>query len=282
MKGLSHNIIFFSGLLWLALCGSRVWGQDTTEVVPEVDLSFLEIEGRMLDFYHQLSDLEMQLPRSNEPESLTEVERQVSMIDTKWNAYYQSRQSEIAADDSLLQIVVNYQLVKQELQDSITSKRHLHEVQEQFTASEKFLLSQDSVYHDFYERAFEYSLVKALSSELDKIKGKEQLLFSEIEGQYEQAKSLSREVPSLDARFQKMEEKYLELKNSSEKIQSLKYEPFLQRIKDYLYSIAAIAMILMFVNVVQAKLKSLKQARENAKKLRQMMNNEEENDYPTI
>ena len=40
-------------------------------------------------------------------------------------------------------------------------------------------------------------------------------------------------------------------------------------------------MILMFVNVLQAKLKTLKQARENAKKLRQMMNKEED-DYPTI
>ena len=67
----------------------------------------------------------------------------------------------------------------------------------------------------------------------------------------------------------------------SEKIQALEYKPLLERIKDYLYSLAAVAMILLFLNMVQAKIKALKQARENAKKLREMMNNEE-SDYPTI
>ena len=82
-------------------------------------------------------------------------------------------------------------------------------------------------------------------------------------------------------RFQPIEEKYIELKNISEKIQALEYKPWLQRIKDYLYSLAAVAMILLFLNMLQAKLKALKQARENAKKLREMMD-KDNNDYPTI
>ena len=40
-------------------------------------------------------------------------------------------------------------------------------------------------------------------------------------------------------------------------------------------------MILMFINMAQAKIKMIKQARENAKKFSQMMN-KDENDYPTI
>ena len=40
-------------------------------------------------------------------------------------------------------------------------------------------------------------------------------------------------------------------------------------------------MILLFLNMLQAKLKALKQARENAKKLREMMD-KDNNDYPTI
>ena len=95
------------------------------------------------------------------------------------------------------------------------------------------------------------------------------------------AKSLSEEFKNLLPRFQPIEEKYIELKNISDKIQALEYKPWLQRIKDYLYSLAAVAMILLFLNMLQAKLKALKQARENAKKLREMMD-KDNNDYPTI
>ena len=67
----------------------------------------------------------------------------------------------------------------------------------------------------------------------------------------------------------------------SEQLQALEYKPWLQRATNSLYSIASESMILMFISMVQAKLKTLKQARENAKKLRQMLN-DDQNDYPTI
>lgn len=120
-----------------------------------------------------------------------------------------------------------------------------------------------------------------MAAELEKVKGKEQLLFSEIQSHYDIAKNLSEEFKDLLPRFQSIEEKYIELKNISDKIQALEYKPWLQRIKDYLYSLAAVAMILLFLNMLQAKLKALKQARENAKKLREMMD-KDNNDYPTI
>lgn len=40
-------------------------------------------------------------------------------------------------------------------------------------------------------------------------------------------------------------------------------------------------MILLFVNALQSKIQMLKQTRENAKKLKQMQNKEED-DYPSI
>lgn len=90
------------------------------------------------------------------------------------------------------------------------------------------------------------------------------MLFAEVQNHYDIAKSLSEEFSNFLPRFQPIEEKYIELKNISEKIQALEYKPWLQRIKDYLYSLAAVAMILLFLNMLQAKLKALKQARENA------------------
>lgn len=234
----------------------------------------------MLYFYDQLQELATQIPQYSS-DQLSTADQQVLTIDTKWNTYYQSRQMEIAEDDSLLQIVANYQLAKQNLLDSIASKKHFYESEARFAEAETFFETQDSVYQQLYKTAFEYSLLKTLAPQLEQLKGREQMLSEEMQQQYETAKSLAQEFSSFQSRFQPLEEKYLALKNTSEQIQALEYKSWLQRIKDYLYSLAAVAIILMFINMVQAKIKVLKQARENAKRLRDMMN-PDQTDYPTI
>mgnify|MGYP001721647075 CR=1 FL=1 len=244
------------------------------------EMQRLEIESRMLSFYDQMHALSTDISHSA-PDKLTEANQQVTTIDTKWNAYYQARQSVIADDDSLLQIVANYQLVKQTVLDSIAAKQHYFDAQKSFAEAEAFCLAQDSIYQALNKKAVEYSLVKSAAPQLEQLKGEEQSLFAEVQQQYETAKNLSQEFPVFQPRFQQIEEKYIELKNRSEKIQALEYKPWIERVKDYLYSLAAVAMILMFINMVQAKIKTLKQARENAKKLREALHKEED-DYPTI
>ena len=165
--------------------------------------------------------------------------------------------------------------------DSIAYKKHYFEAVADFGEAESFIASQDSVYKRLYETAIEYSLLKQLATQLETLKGKEQLLFADIQAKYEAAKNIAQEFGELQPRFQIIEENFITLKNNSEKIQAQEYKPIFQRIKDYLYGLAAVAMILMFINMAQAKIKMIKQARENAKKLSQMMN-KDENDYPTI
>jgi hypothetical protein len=58
------------------------------------------------------------------------------------------------------------------------------------------------------------------------------------------------------------------------------YKPFIQRVKDYLMGFAAVAILLMFINLAAARIKSFKQARAQAKKLRDSLNGQR--DYPTI
>ena len=239
------------------------------------EMQRLEIESRMLSFYDQMHALSTDISHSA-PDKLTEANQQVTTIDTKWNAYYQARQSVIADDDSLLQIVANYQLVKQTVLDSIAAKQHYFDAQKSFAEAEAFCLAQDSIYQALNKKAVEYSLVKSAAPQLEQLKGEEQSLFAEVQQQYETAKNLSQEFPVFQPRFQQIEEKYIELKNRSEKIQALEYKPWIERVKDYLYSLAAVAMILMFINMVQAKIKTLKQARENAKKLREALHKEED------
>lgn len=266
-------------LLWtLSLCPD-LHGQNEEELFIE-EARLLEIENRMLFFYGQLQEIADKLPLYT-AENLPKASQQVSTIDTKWEVYCQTRQAEIANDDSLLQIVANYQLAKQGLLDSIAYKQHYFGAIADFDQAENFIASQDSAYKQLLETAVEYSLLKQLAAQLETLKGKEQLLFADIQAQYEAAKNIAQEFGELQPRFQKIEENFIALKNSSEKIQAQEYKPLFQKIKDYLFGLAAVAMILMFVNMAQAKIKMIKQARENAKKISQMMN-KDENDYPTI
>ena len=77
-----------------------------------------------------------------------------------------------------------------------------------------------------------------------------------------------------------IEKKFIEMQSVSAKIQEMAYKPFIQRIKDYLLGLAAVAILLMFVNLLSQKMKSLKAARDQAKKMKETMMGQ--HDYPTI
>lgn len=267
-------------LLWTLSPCLHLYAQNNEQELFIEEAQLLEIENRMLFFYDQLREIADKLPLYTAG-NLPKASQQVSAIDTKWDVYCQTRQAEIANDDSLLQIVANYQLVKQGLLDSIAYKKHYFEAVADFGQAENFIASQDSVYRRLNETAIEYALLKQLAPQLETLKGKEQLLFADIQAKYEAAKNIAQEFGELQPRFQIIEENFITLKNSSEKIQAQEYKPLFQKIKDYLFGLAAVAMILMFINMAQAKIKMIKQARENAKKFSQMMN-KDENDYPTI
>ena len=265
--------------LWtLSLC-PNLYGQNDEQNLFIEETELLEIENRMLYFYNQLQEITSKLPNYTS-ENISKAKQQVLAIDNKWEIYCQSRQSEIANDDSLLQIVVNYQLIKQGLLDSISYKVHYLDALADFDQAEHFIASQDSIYQQFYETAVKYSLLKQLATQLEALKGKEQLLFADLTTSYESAKEIAQEFNELQPRFLKIEENFIALKNCSEKIQVQTYKPLFQKIKDYLYGLAAVTIILMYLNMVQAKIKALKQTRENAKKFSQMV--KDENDYPTI
>lgn len=277
--------IIFRQRFWLVVCVWMVWfcpgaGAQEEQVDFIDNMRLLEIENRMLYFYDQLQEISSLIPEYA-PEDLDKAEVRVSVVDAKWDVYYQSMRDAIANDDSLLQIVANYQVAKQSALDSIAYRKHFFEARASFDEAEAFLLAQDSVYAHLYDTALGYSLVKSLGAELERVKGKEQLLAEEARGYYESAKDIAQEFDELSPRFSRMEEVYIGLRNTSENIQALEYKSWIQRVKDYLYSFAAVALILMFLNMLQAKWKAFKQARENARKLAQMMNRDE-NEYPTI
>ena len=73
----------------------------------------------------------------------------------------------------------------------------------------------------------------------------------------------------------------MEVMTNSEKIQKAEYKPFMERIKDYLMSFAAVAIILMFFNMIQAKIQAYKQMRKSAEEYKKMLQGGDD-EYPSI
>ncbi len=114
------------------------------------------------------------------------------------------------------------------------------------------------------------------------MKAKEQIIFAQVEKNYQQAKEISGEFPILHKQISKLEEEYIHLKSVSEKIQSSEYKPFIQRIKDYLMSLAAVAILFMFVNMIQSKIQMYRQLKKSAQEYKDAVYGNNDREYPTI
>lgn len=255
--------------------------QTRAQQVLDDEYAVIDARIRLQQFIDELNQLFGGIDGSGEQE-LQKIERRLKSVDIRWNVYYQTQMGAMSESDSIPKFVAEYELLKQEVSDTIACRRHRLELIAEFNKAEQFITSQDSIYQNFYRTAMQLSLVKAMASRLETEKEKEKLLFTEIEKKYAVAKAAVEEDPSLQRRMDKVEKKYVELKIQSQKIQSAEYKPWFQRIKDYLFGFAAVAIVLMFVNMTLARIKMLKQARENAKKYKDLLKGGGEDDYPCI
>ena len=240
-----------------------------------------EIHDRLMGFVNELNRVKREADRSINEMQITKAERKLSAIDIRWNVYYQVLQKTIASENRLVAIVTGYQQRKEEINTLIQSKRHYIESLKQFNEAEKFILAQDTVYERLYQQAMEYSLVSQLGPQLEQLKGQEQLLFADIQNFYNAAKTVSDEFNGLQFKMKRIDDHFVQLKNRSEQIQACEYKPLFERIKEYLFGLAAVALILMFANMIQSKIQMAKQAKEALKKQQEMMNMQN-NDYPSI
>lgn len=273
LSGRRLSVLF--GLMCLYLC---VHAQDT----PTMDdyMGSLAVEQRLQSFMDELDGIYNRIPMQNQ-EQLQKASKSVLAIDHKWNVYSQAHQEIIANNEHLMEIVANYQESKQMATDSIQYRIHKLASLNTFVDDEKYIMGQDKTYLEMNESAKNYALLKQEAPLLEKLKVKEQLAYAELTKHYESAKAISQEFIELQYRMNKVEEKYIELTNLSEKIQAAEYKPFLDRIKDYLYSFAAVAILLMFINMIQAKIQAYKQMRKSAEEYKKMLQGGDD-EYPSI
>lgn len=265
---------------------------------PEAEALQLEIAARFSQFSDELNQLlavgkvnftvNSEIGVSNSVISAMEQRMQTlnqtfNQIDVKWNTYYQAQQMDIANSEDLMNMVAKIEELKQAVKDTLDSKTQAVEAASSFVAADKFIISQVGVYKNLYSKAYKLSLVKQLGPKLEKVKAKEQVLFSELQTNYNQAKSACEIVPSLSKRMEVLDEQYVVMKSVSEKVQALEYKPFIQRVKDYVIGIACVAVILLFLNGMMTKYKSYREKVASMKKYNDMLkNNGKETTYPTI
>ncbi len=247
-----------------------------SEETEEIDT--LHIKEHLQDFIGEIYKITS--INAETLEDMKAVDKKINSLDTKWNVYYQAKQANIADNDALMELVSKFQQLKQDAKDSLNAQKDHILLVYNFNKADKFIRSQLSIYQELSQQATEFSLAEALAPKLEELKTKEQLIFADIEKNYEIAKNAAAQNSSLGKRMNQITNNYVELKNYSEKIQAAEYKPFFERIKDYLFGLAAVTIILMFANMVQAKIKMYKQAKENAKKFEQFK--KDDNEYPTI
>lgn len=267
-------------------------------VSPEVAQLKLEIETRLSQFSDELNQLfaVCQMPLSFDgnveasqslisamEQRMNYLNQSYNTLDVKWNTYYQAQLMDIANDEDLMEKVASFEGQKQVVKDSLDAKTQAVEAVMKFVEADKYIISQVSIYKSLYKKAYQLSLLQKLAPQLEKVKAKEQIVFGELQKNYEQAKASTELVPTLSKRMDVLDSQFVIMKSVSEKVQALEYKPFVQRVKDYVLGFAAVAIILLFLNGILTKFNAYRDKVANLKKYKEMMNNQGQGtNYPTI
>ena len=203
-------------------------------------------------------------------------------FDLRWNIFYQTEQKNIAADERLMMMVDDLNTIKSAVEDSIVSRQNIVQAIKDFNSAEKFLTEQDTIYKILGRKAMELSLTSKTAPQLENLKIKEQIIFTDIQNHYEKAREGAILFKVSQQELDNLNNSYALLKNKSGKIQEMAYVPLIQRIKDYLLGIAAVAIIIMFVNMLIGKIKTAKKMKDNLKKYQETFNRNGNDDIPSI
>ena len=255
-------------LLTVILLPALVYGQNR------------EMEHRMNSFVSDVASLGDNLENASKAQ-LDRTSRSLSLFDVKWSEYLQNNYEAIVADNNLISIMDEFEETRTAVRNSIELRKAQIEKTEQFIKSEQFVSSQLGQYRDLKDKAFKLSLVKQGADALEKLKAKEKLDFADIENAYQTAKEAAEINPRIKDRMDSLQGLFVEIQTISGEIQKMEFKPLMTRIKDYLMSIAAVSVIMMFFIFLGTYIKSIKSAKESAEKMKQLLN-KGENEPPVI
>ncbi|MBR6002040.1 MAG: hypothetical protein IK045_04175 [Bacteroidales bacterium] len=210
------------------------------------------------------------------------MESNLLSLGVRWDNYCPLQQWAITQDEGLMASVESFELMRQEATDSMAVRKQQILSLQAFIDAQALFERLDTAYNSLGKKAFSLSLTEKTAPLLEKEKKKEALLFAQVDEKFALAQQAGQDHLVSPERMEALEESYAALKNKSDAIQQMTYKPLIQRVKDYLIGLAAVAVLLMFLSMAQAKIKAAKAARENLKKMKETMKLNGMDDYPTI
>jgi hypothetical protein len=271
---------------------------ETEALSPEQQALKLEIESRLSQFSDDFTQLQLvgSLTLAPDPklgitknfvdvldQRMNTYNQRYNSLDVMWTTYTQAQQMDIANDEDLMTMVANIEALKQNVKDTLDAKTQMVKAISDFADADEFIISQVAVYKKLYKRAFKLSLLKKLAPQLEKAKARELLIFQKLQASHDAAKAATELVPSLQPRMNVLDEQFVVMKSVSEKVQALEYKPLIQRVKDYLMGLAAVAIILLFLSMIIARYKAYKDKLASLKKVNEMMSKQgKDTQYPMI
>lgn len=263
-------------ILLLCLCLSATcYAEGAIDAATKIDLA-----SRITGYVNEMNSLGENLSNLR-PDQLQGVSRYARILDARWNGFYQGEVAFIAEDEELLGLVADYEQARAATLDSLNTRKVRIEKTTEFVKAEKVILSKAPNYRNLRDKAFKLSLTKQTAPLLEQMKAKEQLDFAEIEAAYRTAGEAASMNPKLKGRMNAVQEKYLEIKGCSDEIQGMEFVPFVDRIKNYVMSLAAVSIIMMFGVFISNYIKTAKTAKESAKKMEEVLHQNDQN-IPTI
>ena len=293
-----RRLVTYLLVLGLSLLQGGVCARAQAGNQPALDeATWLAVQGRLNQFLDGMGRIydscKARLPVSNDVQltdgylrmidnRLRSLELNLRSLNVRWDNYYPTVQWEISQDEDLMDSVEHFEMMRQEAADSLEVRKQMLQALRAFSEAKTYMESLDSTYNNLGKKAFEMSLTPRTAPLLEKQKMKEQLIFATVEEKFEKARE-AEQLHVVSARhMDELEDAYAILKNKSETIQAMTYKPLIQRIKDYLLGLAAVAVLLMFVNMVHAKIKAAREMRQNMKKYKDALKQNGKDDYPTI
>ena len=261
------------------------------------EVTWLAVQARLNQFLDDMGRIydscKARLPVSNDvritdgylrmmDNRLRSLEMNLRSMNVRWDNYYPTVQWEISQDEDLMDSVEHFELMRQEASDSLEVRKQMVQALRAFSEARSYMEGLDSTYSSLGKRAFELSLTSRTAPLLEKQKMKEQLLFASVEEKFGKAREAEQLHVVSPRQMEELEDAYAVLKNKSETIQAMTYKPLLVRIKDYLLGLAAVAVLLMFVGMVSARIKAARELRKNMKKYQDALKLNGKDDYPTI
>ncbi|MFR9650581.1 MAG: hypothetical protein SNG35_00960 [Rikenellaceae bacterium] len=241
--------------------------------------TLLDVSIEILRYTESLDSMISQVEQADSTK-IVELRNELWKVDLKWKLYYQKVESMVATDDDLMSSVLLYNTRNQTLTDSLDSRSKLLDSQKSFDKEFANLQRSAGEYEQMQKDALTYSLSDKLADKLSALKANEEMLFGQVQSSYATIGTVCSEFGDPPQKVE-ADSLYAKILVCSERIKTTEYQSLFDRAKDYLYGLAAVVMVLMFINMVQTKIAAAKKLRESAKVMDKMMKGGDKQ-YPTI